>query len=178
MSEGWLPGARLVESPNADERPQGVGVDLIVLHHISLPAGRFGGEAIEQLFTNTLDPAAWPEHASLRVSAHFLIRRDGEIIQFVDIRRRAWHAGVTAWRGRAACNDFSVGIELEGDAATPFTHAQYEALDRLLAWLHAQTGARALTTHSEIAAGRKIDPGPTFDFSRVVGLPDRRRWQI
>lgn len=178
MSEGWLPGARLIDSPNTDERPQGAGVDLIVLHHISLPAGRFGGDAIERLFTNALDAALWPDLAPLRVSAHFLIRRDGEIVQFVDIRRRAWHAGVSAWRGRAACNDFSVGIELEGDAATSFEAAQYASLDRLLTWLHAQTGARALTTHSEIAAGRKIDPGPTFDFSRLPRLPDGQRWQI
>jgi AmpD protein len=178
MSEGWLPGARVVESPNADERPEGTAIDLIVLHHISLPAGRFGGDAIERLFTNMLDAALWPELAPLRVSAHFLIRRDGEVVQFVDIRRRAWHAGVSEWRGRAACNDFSVGIELEGDAATPFEPAQYARLDPLLAWLHAQTGARALTTHSEIAAGRKIDPGPTFDFSRLAALPEGRHWQI
>lgn len=178
MSEGWHPDARIAESPNADERPVGSTIDLFVVHHISLPPGEFGGEAIERLFTNTLEAARWPDLAALRVSAHFLIRRDGELVQFVDIGRRAWHAGISAWRGRAACNDFSVGIELEGDAIQPFETAQYTRLNALLAWLHARTGVRALTTHSEIAAGRKIDPGPTFDFSRLAALPDGRRWEI
>jgi len=171
MSDGWWPNAARKPSPNADERPVGERILLVVLHHISLPAGTFTGDAIERLFLNTLDPQDWPRHAALRVSAHFLIRRGGQTTQFVDIWRRAWHAGVSCWRGRERCNDFSVGIELEGDAPTPFTDAQYDTLNALLGWLHQATGVRSLSTHSEIAAGRKIDPGPCFDFSRLLPPP-------
>lgn len=158
---------RVVDSPNQDERPAGVDISLVVLHSISLPPGQFGGDHIERLFTNRLDPSAHPyfgEIHSLRVSAHFLVRRDGELVQFVPVARRAWHAGVSSWRGRSRCNDFSIGIELEGTDDGPFEHAQYATLAPLLRSL----GARAVAAHSDIAPGRKTDPGTGFDWDRLL----------
>lgn len=172
----WWPPARTVVSPNADERPEG-DVSLIVLHAISLPPGEFGGEAIEALFTNRLTPEDHPFFATiatLRVSAHFLIRRDGKCVQFVDTRRRAWHAGRSRWWDarqntmRQALNDFSIGIELEGDDVTPFTKVQYVTLARLVAWLMARYPALDLsriTSHAKVAPLRKTDPGPVFDWA-------------
>jgi N-acetyl-anhydromuramoyl-L-alanine amidase len=162
---------RIVDSPNHDERPAGVEITLAVLHCISLPPGEYGGDAIERLFTNRLDPDAHPYfrqiHAT-RVSAHFLIRRDGELVQFVPVERRAWHAGVSSWRGRSRCNDFSVGIELEGTEDAPFEDAQYDALVRLLADLRRRLPLRDIAGHSEIAPGRKTDPGACFDWRRFL----------
>jgi len=162
---------RVVDSPNWDERPPGTEVTLAVLHSISLPPGEYGGDAIERLFTNRLDPAAHPyfrEVAALRVSAHFLIRRDGETLQFVPVERRAWHAGVSCWRGRTRCNDFSVGIELEGHEEAPFEEAQYAALAALLARLRERLPLRDIAAHSDIAPGRKTDPGAAFDWPRLL----------
>ncbi len=168
--EGWLSAARHIESPNFDARPEGQSIDLIVIHNISLPPGVFGGPGVEQLFTNSLDPEEHPYYASikgLRVSTHFFIRREGELLQFVPCRMRAWHAGVSQWQGRERCNDFSIGIELEGTDELPFTEAQYEVLNRLLAVLKAAYGIQNLAGHSDIAPGRKTDPGAYFDWSRV-----------
>jgi AmpD protein len=162
---------RTVDCPNCDERPPGTEVTLAVIHCISLPPGEFGGDAIERLFTNRLDPGAHPYYrdiAALKVSAHFLIRRGGETLQFVPVERRAWHAGVSAWRGRAACNDFSVGIELEGTDAGPFEDAQYAALARLLARLRLRLPLRDIAAHSDVAPGRKCDPGARFEWRRVL----------
>jgi N-acetyl-anhydromuramoyl-L-alanine amidase len=167
--QGWLTSARRVNSPNFDARPDFATLDVVVLHHISLPAGRFEGDAVERLFTNRIstDEPELSEVAELRVSAHFFIRRDGEIVQFVSVFDRAWHAGVSSWRGRERVNDFSIGIELEGDERTAFSPAQYGALNETLQHIHSALGCNALTTHSEIALGRKIDPGPKFDFSLI-----------
>jgi AmpD protein len=162
---------KIVDSPNQDERPPDVEINLVVVHSISLPPGRFGGDAIERLFTNRLDPSAHPYFetiAHLRVSAHFLVRRDGALVQFVPVERRAWHAGASTWRGRSRCNDFSVGIELEGADDTPFEDAQYEALAVLLMELRKTLPLRAIAGHSEIAPGRKTDPGPRFDWARLL----------
>lgn len=167
---GWLPAARQVPSPNCDERPVGETVRLVVIHAISLPPDEFGGPGIIQLFTNCLDPEAHPyfhEIQGLRVSAHFLLRRDGELIQFVPCSRRAWHAGASNWMGRENCNDFSIGIELEGCDQLPFEDAQYLTLNRLLADLRCRYDLEAVVGHSDIAPGRKTDPGPCFDWSRV-----------
>lgn len=168
---GWLPIARWIPSPNFDERPADTAICLVVVHAISLPPGEFGGQGIVDLFTNVLDPQAHPyyrEIADLRVSAHFLIRRDGELIQFVSTARRAWHAGVSQWAGRERCNDFSIGIELEGWDELPFENAQYRTLNFLLAELCPRYPLQAIVGHSEIAPGRKTDPGPGFDWSQVM----------
>jgi N-acetyl-anhydromuramoyl-L-alanine amidase len=162
---------RVLWSPNQDERPAGSAVTLVVLHSISLPPGEYGGDGIERLFTNRLDPAAHPYFAeihALKVSAHFLVRRDGEVVQFVPVERRAWHAGASSWRGRSRCNDFSVGIELEGAEDSPFADAQYAALAVLLMDLRQQLPLRDIAAHSEIAPGRKTDPGPQFDWPRLL----------
>ena len=162
---------RLVESPNQDERPPGTEISLLVVHSISLPPGEFGGDAIERLFTNRLDPAAHPyfrEIAGLRVSSHFLIRRDGELVQFVPPERRAWHAGVSSWRGRERCNDFSIGVELEGSDEGDFTDAQYLRLIELVQSLKAALPLRDIAAHSDVAPGRKTDPGPRFDWPRLL----------
>ncbi|GEK74271.1 MULTISPECIES: 1,6-anhydro-N-acetylmuramyl-L-alanine amidase AmpD [Halomonas] len=174
IHEGWLADARRVPSPNHNARPAGE-VSLLVLHSISLPPGEFAGDAIERLFTNRLEPDAHPffaEIAGLRVSAHLLIRRDGECVQFVPFHDRAWHAGRSRWRDggveREGLNDFSVGIELEGDEVSPYTAAQYEALARatraLLAGYPAMSEAR-ITSHAHVAPLRKTDPGPAFDWA-------------
>ena len=174
--DGWHGAARPVISSNQDARDPDVPVDLVILHAISLPPGQFGGAAVEALFTNQLDPAGHPyfaEIAHLKVSAHFFIRRDGELIQCVPLRARAWHAGVSNWQGRERCNDFSVGIELEGDDDTPFTQAQYETLQGLLRDLQNALPIKAVTSHSHVAPGRKTDPGPCFDWAQVrTACPD------
>lgn len=171
--EGWIEGVRRVPSPNFDARPAGEAVSLVVIHNISLPPGEYGGPGILDLFTNRLDPGAHPYYETLRglrVSAHFLIRRDGELIQFVSTHDRAWHAGVSCFRGRERCNDFSIGIELEGTDFEPFTEAQYATLGRLLPALAAVHPLTDITGHSDIAPGRKTDPGPCFDWSRLPPL--------
>ncbi|TDO09794.1 MULTISPECIES: 1,6-anhydro-N-acetylmuramyl-L-alanine amidase AmpD [Halomonas] len=174
IDDGWLPDARRLPSPNQDERPAGE-VSLLLLHAISLPPGNFGGEHIERLFTNRLDPEAHPFFATiaeLRVSAHLLIRRDGECVQFVPFHARAWHAGRSRWRDgkceRRALNDFAVGIELEGDEVSPYTGAQYQALAAVtLALLTSYPGLdeSRITSHAHVAPLRKHDPGPAFDWA-------------
>jgi len=170
---GLVRGARQVPSPNSDARPPGCEPELIVIHGISLPPGEFGGPWIDRLFTNSLDPDAHPyfrEIAGLRVSCHLLVRRDGELVQYVPLNRRAWHAGASCYAGRECCNDFSVGIELEGLDDVPYTDAQYRLLDVLLPELRrALPGlARApVVGHSDIAPGRKTDPGMAFDWHRL-----------
>jgi len=166
----WLEGVRHASSPNCDDRPEGCGIDLLVIHNISLPPGQFGGGFIEDLFLNRLDPAAHPFFstiADLRVSSHLLIRRNGEVIQYVPFQKRAWHAGVSQFCGRTRCNDFSIGIELEGSDELPYEPVQYRYLadlTRLLmaTWL-AITHDR-IVGHSDIAPGRKTDPGAIFDW--------------
>lgn len=158
---------KVVESPNHDERPPGAKVFLAVIHSISLPPGEYGGDAIERLFCNRLDPGAHPyfrEIAELRVSSHYLIRRDGALVQFVPVARRAWHAGVSSWRGRSACNDFSIGIELEGTDTTAFERAQYAVLASLLSSLP----VRDIAAHSDLAPARKTDPGIGFEWRRLL----------
>lgn len=166
----WHPGARVVPSPNFDQRPDGVAIDLIVIHSISLPPGAYGGPGIEELFTNQLNPDAHPYYeqiADLRVSSHFVIRRDGELLQFVPVAQRAWHAGLSNWQGRERCNDFSIGIELEGDDDTSFEAVQYQTLQALLKSLIVMCPITAITSHSHIAPVRKTDPGPCFDWQQV-----------
>jgi len=168
--DGRLEGARWVASENCDARPEGTAVELIVIHNISLPPGEFGGPGIIELFTNQLDPNAHPYYrgiAEQKVSAHFLIRRDGEIIQFVPCEKRAWHAGESSWRGRGRCNDFSVGIELEGADDLPFEEIQYEKLNGLMRALKTKYPIADIVGHSDIAPSRKTDPGPHFDWMRL-----------
>lgn len=170
-SGGWLEGAHRTPSPNHDARPAGTAVELLVVHHISLPPGRFSGDAVQRLFTNRLDHDAHPFFAQLRglrVSAHFLLRRRGELLQFVDCDARAWHAGASSFLGRERCNDFSVGVELEGDGETPFTQAQYRRLAALTAALCVRYPLRWVAGHSDVAPGRKTDPGPCFDWARYL----------
>jgi AmpD protein len=162
---------RYVESPNQDERPDGEEPTLLVVHSISLPPGEYGGDAIERFFTNCLDPAAHPyfrEICTLKVSSHFLVRRDGGLIQFVPTTKRAWHAGASRWRGRERCNDFSIGVELEGLDDAPFADVQYRVLIELVATLRARHPLRDIAAHSDIAPDRKTDPGPGFDWPRVL----------
>ncbi len=167
--QGWLDEARQVPSPNCDARPDGEAPSLLVIHNISLPPGEFGGSAVEELFTNRLDWDAHPYYRGIRglqVSAHFFIRRDGEIVQFVPCSLRAWHAGASQWQGREKCNDFSVGIELEGTDDRPFTDAQYARLAQLTRALKNAYPITAIAGHADIAPGRKTDPGPCFDWTR------------
>jgi len=174
-ADGWLSAALRIESPNCDRRPAGEAVSLVVVHAISLPPGQFGGDDIVRLFTNSLDTTAHPYFAQLvglRVSSHFLIRRDGGLIQFVSCAQRAWHAGCSSWQGRQRCNDFSLGIELEGDDDSPFEEAQYATLQDLLRRLLGRYPIAAVVGHSDIAAGRKTDPGPCFDWRRLAALGD------
>jgi AmpD protein len=171
--DGLISPARLCLSPNRDERPAEVALDAIILHGISLPPGRFGGDEIEQLFLNKLDWDAHPYFGEIRgmqVSAHLLIRRDGELVQFVPFNERAWHAGESFFRGRARCNDFSIGIELEGEDETPYADSQYEVLPMVLQALYnAYPGMspREVAGHCDVAPGRKSDPGPAFDWLRL-----------
>ena len=173
INNGLLDVAEYIESPNCDDRPNADDISLIVIHNISVPPNAFGGEGITQLFTNTLDPrehADYRKLCELRVSSHLLIRRDGRIIQYVPFHRRAWHAGVSEYKGCKHCNDFSVGIELEGADDIPYEERQYEVLAetiRLLRKTYAGIHPRAIVGHSDIAPGRKTDPGPAFDWSRV-----------
>ncbi len=183
-TQGLWPKAQARRSPNQNARPAGE-VSLLVIHAISLPPGEFGGPAIEALFTNTLDPNEHPFYetiAHLRVSAHFLIRRDGDCVQFVDTDRRAWHAGRSRWfdphlsAERCELKDFSVGVELEGDGQSPFTRAQYRCLVELTRWLTARYPAlneTRITSHAHVAPLRKDDPGPCFDWAYYRQLLDR-----
>jgi AmpD protein len=167
-----LDNARQVESPNCSDRPDEQDISLLVIHGISLPPGEFGGPHVDELFCNSLDPAAhdyFREICGLRVSAHLLIRRDGEVVQYVPFNRKAWHAGQSSFQGRAECNEFSIGIELEGTDEIPYTDAQYVQLARVASELVATypgITADRITGHSDIAPGRKTDPGPAFDWSR------------
>ncbi len=179
LGGGWLESARRRDSPNFGERPPGTTIELALIHSISLPPGRYGGDAIERLFTNRLDFDTHPYYSMLRglqVSSHFVLRRDGELLQFVGCDARAWHAGVSQWRGRADCNDFAVGIELEGLEGLLFEPAQYLALTRLLQALAARYPIVGVAGHEHVAAGRKHDPGAGFDWARLesaLGWPDR-----
>ncbi len=170
MQSCWLPQARRVESPNWDERPPATRIDLLVIHGVSLPPGDFGGPWIDAFFQNRLDPRAHPYFgpiAGLKVSSHLLIRRDGKLIQYVDLTKRAWHAGVSCFQGRERCNDFSVGIELEGTDEIPYEPVQYQVLaDTSLAIIERFPAITAdhIVGHSDIAPGRKTDPGPAFDW--------------
>jgi AmpD protein len=169
---GRVETARYLASPNCDERPPGEAVTLLVIHNISLPPGEFGGDGILRLFTNALDCGAHPYYgtlAGLRVSAHFLIRRPGELLQFVPCAKRAWHAGVSAWCGRSRCNDFSVGIELEGADDVPYTEPQYRVLAELTRALQSTYPIADIAGHCDIAPERKTDPGPSFDWPRFRG---------
>ena len=173
---GLIQGARFVASPNCDNRPAGIAVDTLVIHSISLPPGKFGGPGVEQLFCNCLDPAEHPyyrEIKDLKVSAHLFIRRNGEIIQFVPLHRRAWHAGQSYCEGRTRANDFSIGIELEGADNQPFEDAQYESLNKLTGLIRKQFPAitrERIYGHGDIAPGRKTDPGPMFDWKRFLAV--------
>jgi N-acetyl-anhydromuramoyl-L-alanine amidase len=169
---GRADSARYVASPNCDDRPPGEAVTLLVIHNISLPPGEFGGDGIVRLFTNALDYGAHPYYgtlARLRVSAHFLIRRTGELLQFVPCAKRAWHAGASAWHGRSRCNDFSIGIELEGADDVAYTEPQYRVLAELTRALRAAYPIADIAGHCDIAPARKTDPGPSFDWSRFRG---------
>lgn len=170
---GLLLGVRYVLSPHYDERPRGVTPDLIVIHNISLPPGEFGGPWIDRLFTGSLPPDQHPffrDVSRLRVSSHALIRRSGEVVQYVPFHARAWHAGESEYRGRRTCNDFSIGLELEGIDDRPYEDLQYEVLAALVTTLLAAyptLSREHITGHSDIAPGRKTDPGPAFDWSRL-----------
>ncbi|MEZ5568162.1 MAG: 1,6-anhydro-N-acetylmuramyl-L-alanine amidase AmpD [Halioglobus sp.] len=172
LAGGWLTQARRVPSPNRGPRPAGCAPELLVIHNISLPPGCYEGDCVERFFSNRLD---WDEHPyfaeirGVQVSAHLLVRRDGELVQFVDFGERAWHAGVSHYSGRDNCNDFSIGIELEGTDEEPYTDAQYAALvavTRLLLAFYPGLSASHIAGHSDIAPGRKSDPGPAFDWHR------------
>ena len=171
--EGWLAAARRCESPNFGPRPQGIAVDLALIHSISLPPGEYGGDGVERLFTNRLD---WDAHAyyqqirGLEVSAHFLIRRGGELLQFVSCDARAWHAGASSWQGRSDCNDFSIGIELAGLEGELFEPPQYRALAALIGAIAERYTIAAVLGHEHVAAGRKSDPGAGFDWLRLATL--------
>jgi N-acetyl-anhydromuramoyl-L-alanine amidase len=179
-AEGWLHDARRTPSPNFDARPAGVAPRLLVVHNISLPPGCFDGDAVIELFQNRLDCEAHPYYQAhlrdVRVSAHFLIRRDGTLLQFVSCDARAWHAGLSNFFGRARCNDFSIGVELEGTDTLDFEDAQYAQLARLARLLAERYPLVACAGHEEIAPGRKTDPGPHFDwprFAAAAALPAR-----
>lgn len=174
---GWVNGVHRVPSPNFDARPADTSIDLVVLHNISLPPGQFGTGDIAAFFTNQLDPTRHPFFETIHnveVSAHFVVERTGTIVQFVSCDARAWHAGQSDFFGRTRCNDFSLGIEIEGCDDQPFEDAQYAAVVALLALLRNHYPVRAVAGHEDIAPGRKTDPGPCFDWARVMrmsGLP-------
>lgn len=175
---GLLPDIDFIPSPNCDERPAGEEISLVVIHAISLPPGEFGGDGVLQLFTNRLDPAQHPYFAGihrLRVSAHFFVRRDGRIIQFVPCAKRAWHAGASSWQGRERCNDFSLGIELEGCDDLPFEPVQYRRLVDLIGMLARRYALNDIVGHADIAPGRKTDPGPHFDWTHLRELLAERQ---
>jgi AmpD protein len=170
-ADGWCREASRYDSPNFDARPAGAAVELLVIHNISLPAGRFGGPHIADLFTNRVDFAADPSFADLRgltVSAHFLVRRDGRVLQFVSCNERAWHAGVSCFGGRDQCNDFSVGIEVDGSDHVAFSPAQYQSLAALTIALGSRYPLIAVAGHEHIAPGRKSDPGPFFSWDNLA----------
>jgi AmpD protein len=176
LASGLMRGVRQIASPNTDARPPGVEADLIVVHGISLPPGEFGGPWIERLFTNTLPDDRHPyfaEVGDLRVSSHVVVRRDGEVTQYVKFTERAWHAGKSSYEGREACNDFSIGIELEGTDTQAYAGPQYHALGQIVAALCAaypRLSPERLVGHSDIAPGRKTDPGPAFDWGHARRL--------
>lgn len=176
INEDWLSQARRVCSPNYDQRPEGAAISLIVVHGISLPPGEFGGPYIDQLFSNCLDPEAHPyfrDIAGLQVSSHLLIRRDGEVVQYVPFHLRAWHAGQSCYQGRERCNDFSIGIELEGCDDQPYDDRQYQRLSEVVELLCAHfplLDKTRIARHSDIAPGRKTDPGPAFDWPRFLSM--------
>ncbi|MFW5432472.1 MAG: 1,6-anhydro-N-acetylmuramyl-L-alanine amidase AmpD [Methylophilaceae bacterium] len=173
--DGIASYARQITSPNFDDRPSECDVDMIVIHNISLPPSTYGGNGIIELFTNKLNPDAHPYYATIytaKVSTHFLIRRDGELIQFVPCTQRAWHAGTSQWQSRERCNDFSVGIELEGSDFETFEAVQYEALNALIKLLKETYPIQHIVGHSDIAPGRKTDPGPFFDWAKMTGNKD------
>lgn len=176
QTTGWLEGVRRMVSPNCDERPVGAVVDLLVVHSISLPPGEFGGPWIEALFTNTLDAAVHPyfeEIKGMRVSAHAVIRRTGEIVQYVPFQQRAWHAGQSCFGGRERCNDFSIGIELEGCDDQPYTEAQYTMLAetaRAIMAVYPGITVPRIVGHSDVAPGRKTDPGAAFAWQHLHNL--------
>ena len=164
---GLLDTAQFIASPNCDERPIGTDISLLVIHNISLPPNEFDGNGVIELFTNQINPEAHPYYQTLqelKVSAHFFIRRDGTTIQFVSCHDRAWHAGVSSWQGKDRCNDYSIGIELEGSDTTPFTDAQYTTLIALTKCLCDRYPIQHIAGHSDIAPGRKTDPGSYFDW--------------
>ena len=177
---GWLRSAQRLNSPNFGERPAGAVIDLIVLHAISLPPGEYGGDAVQRLFTNSLDWDAHPYYQGIRglqVSAHFLVRRDGALWQFVSCEQRAWHAGRSQFRGRDNCNDYSIGIELEGLEGQHFEAAQYACLSQLCQDLDRYYPIAHITGHEDIAPGRKQDPGSGFDWPQLqhlLGWPSQR----
>jgi len=173
LVDGWWQSAIIRPSPHQDERPPEALIDLIVIHGISLPAGEFGGPWVDDLFLGRLDCQAHPSFADLqglRVSSHFLIRRDGELIQYVPLHRRAWHAGISSFEGRQSCNDFSIGIELEGTDDLPYTCVQYQRLKQLcrrLMHIYPAITTQRIVGHADIAPGRKTDPGSAFDWHRL-----------
>ncbi|HEU4708244.1 MAG TPA: 1,6-anhydro-N-acetylmuramyl-L-alanine amidase AmpD [Methylophilaceae bacterium] len=169
-TRGLLAEARYVASPNQDERPPDTQITMVVIHNISLPPDEYGSGDVERLFTNQLDPDTHPYFAAIwqnRVSAHFFIRRDGELIQFVPCLQRAWHAGISSWQGRERCNDFSVGVELEGCDTEAFEEVQYTVLNHVLDALRQTYPITDIVGHSDIAPGRKTDPGPCFDWKKI-----------
>ena len=169
-THGLLAGCLYIPSPNCDDRPANA-IELLVIHNISLPPEEFGGDGVPRLFTNTLDVTAHPYYPTivgLKVSAHFFVRRAGQIIQFVSCLKRAWHAGESCWQGVPRCNDYSIGIELEGSDVVPFTDAQYLALNGLTTALRSAYPIQGIAGHSDIAPQRKTDPGPCFDWARYL----------
>ena len=174
--DGWLTGVRHHPSPNYDDRPDNCPVELIVIHNISLPPEQFDGDWILDFFCNELDPQAHPyfsKIANLQVSSHLLIRRDGEVIQFVSFNQRAWHAGQSCYQGKERCNDFSIGIELEGSDNQSFTEQQYQALQQITELLishYPELNEERIAGHSDIAPDRKTDPGPCFDWQHYKNL--------
>lgn len=172
-AQGYLEKIKQVDSPNCDDRPEDTSICLIVIHGISLPPEQFGGDYIENLFCNQLDSNQHPyfnEIAGLKVSAHLLIKRDGEVLQFVPFSKRAWHAGISSWKDKAKCNDFSIGIELEGTDTVEYTDEQYQQLNILIASLRSNypdISKNAIVGHCDIAPGRKTDPGEAFDWARI-----------
>lgn len=176
VTSGLINEARQQLSPNCDLRPDETDIALIVIHGISLPPGKFGDDYIDQLFCNQLNPADHPyfkEISGLKVSSHLLVRRDGEIVQYVPLQKRAWHAGVSSYKGRDNCNDFSIGIEMEGEDETPYTDIQYQVLSNLiknLVKIYPELSTDTIAGHSDIAPGRKTDPGEAFDWEHLNSL--------